>query len=493
MQSKPTPTGRRETREAVRRLAFAPRRLGIAASVIGGGLVTLAVIVAAATIWKFRPATTDADVAEQLAGERWYAVTFRHTPIGHYRSEAGRTDAGDFEFRGTLHFKLDDDVDSRIEDRLVFDRRSPHRLIRAEHASTKGDRRETRVVIADNRAEIVESGSSRTLDADSDLELGDYLAVERWLATGAPDPGEVHAARSVDFDSLTIATDRWRVLLSDAGEFEVAKEVRAAAAASGPTRIRIGNDLAPLRMDSGDLVSLHRVKDEATARIWEQTPPLFGSARHRVEVDRPIRNPQALKRLVVALDGEDDRAIDWAGAPGAATLSAEADPMRPATPAELAAASAATVNYPANAAAVHDLASRAVGELEDARAKANALAIFVHHHLRYRDTAGGRTVFDTIRDGSGDCTEFADLYTTLARSAGLPARTVVGLAYLLESQAFALHAWNEVAIDGVWHGVDPTWGETRIGATHFPLPRDGALTAIAQLPQLRFRVVETEY
>ena len=449
--------------------------------------MTLALVVAAATIWQFRPATTDADVAAQLAGERWYAVTFRHTPIGHYRSEAGRTDDGDFEFRGTLHFKLADDVDSRIEDRLVFDRRSPHRLIRAEHASTKGEHRETRVVIADNTAEIVESGSSRSLDADSDLELGDYLAVERWLATEAPDPGEVQAARSVDFDSLSIATDRWRVLLSDGGEFEVAKEARAAAAASGPTRIRMGNDLAPLRMDSGDLVSLHRVEDEATARIWEQTPPLFGSARHRVEVDRPIRNPQALKRLVVALDG------DWAGAPGAATLSAEADPTRPATPAELAAASAATVNYPADAAALHDLASRAVGDLHNAREKANALTLFVHHHLRYRDTAGGRTVFDTIRDGSGDCTEFADLYTTLARSAGLPARTVIGLAYLRESQAFALHAWNEVAIEGAWRGVDPTWGETRIGATHFPLPSDGALTAIAQLPNLQFRIVETEY
>ena len=492
MQRK-SPTPSRRPGKAVRRSASALQKVGLAASIAGGIAVTLILTAVAAATWYFRPGTIDADLATRLAGERWYAVTFRHTPIGHYRSEAGRTDDGDFEFRGTLHFKLADDVDSRIEDRLVFDRRSPHRLLRAEHASTKGERRETRVVIADNKAEIVESGSSRTLDADSDLELGDYLAMERWLATEAPEPGDVHAARSVDFDSLSIATDRWRVLASHGGEFEVAKEARAAAAAPGATRVRMGNDLAPLRMDSGDLVSLHRVEDEASARIWEQTPPLFASARHRVEVDQPIRNPQALKRLVVALDGKDGRAIDWAGAPGTGTLSAEADPMRPATSAELDAASAVTVNYPADARAVHDLASRAVGELENAREKANALTFFVHHHLRYRDTAGGRTVFDTIRDRSGDCTEFADLYTTLARATGLPARTVIGLAYLSDSQAFALHAWNEVAIEGAWRGVDPTWGETRIGATHFPLPSDGALTAIAQLPDLRFRVVETEY
>ena len=460
---------------------------------VGGGLVTLVLIAAAAAIWQLRPATTDADVAIQLAGERWYAVTFRHTPIGHYRSEARRTEDGDFEFRGTLHFKLADDVDSRIEDRLVFDRDSPHRLLRAEHASSKGERRQTRVVIADSKARIVESGSSRLIDADSDLELGDYLAVERALATAAPKPGEVHAARSVDFESLSIATDRWRVVAAAAGEVEVAKESGAVAAAPATTRIRMGNDLAPLRMDSGDLISLHRVKDEATARIWEQSPPLFASARHRVEVDRPIRNPDALKRLVVALHSEHDQAIDWPGASGTGMLATEADPRRPATAAELEAAGAATVNYPADASEVQNLAQRVVGDITDAHEKAIALTLFVHHHLRYRDTAGGRTVFDTIRDRSGDCTEFADLYTTLARATGLPARTVIGLAYQGQMGGFALHAWNEVAIEKSWRGVDPTWGETRLGATHFPLPSDGAMTAIAQLPHLRFRVVETEY
>ena len=493
MQRRSSPTGTQGPHQAERRSATARRKVGFAASIVGGGVVTLVLTVFAATIWHFRPGTIDADVATRLAGERWYAVTFRHTPIGHYRSEAGRTDDGDFEFRGTLHFKLVDDVDSRIEDRLVFARRSPHQLLRAEHASSKGEHVETQVVIADSKARIVESGSSRYLDADSDLELGDYLAVERWLATEAPQPGEVHAARSVDFDSLSIATDRWRILANHAGEFEVAKEARVAAAAPGPTRIRMGNDLAPLHMDSGDLISLHRVKDEATARIWEQAPPLFASARHRVGVDRPIKNPHALKRLVVALDSEDGHAIDWPGATGAGTLTVEADPPRPATDAELDAAALSTVNYPADAPEIHDLASRVVGDLEDARKKANALTLFVHHHLHYRDTAGGRTVFDTIRDRHGDCTEFADLYTTLARATGLPARTVIGLAYLDDAQAFALHAWNEVAIEGVWRGVDPTWGETRIGATHFPLPSDGALAAIAQLPHLRFRVVETKY
>ena len=82
----------------------------------------------------------------------------------------------------------------------------------------------------------------------------------------------------------------------------------------------------------------------------------------------------------------------------------------------------------------------------------------------------------------------------------MPARTVVGLAYraaetvdAAEEGVFALHAWNEVAIDGAWRSVDPTWGLTRLAATHVPLPTDSALAAIAELPRLRFRVLEASY
>ena len=102
---------------------------------------------------------------------------------------------------------------------------------------------------------------------------------------------------------------------------------------------------------------------------------------------------------------------------------------------------------------------------------------FVHNHVRYHDTERAGSVFDTLRDRVGDCTEFADLYTTLARAIDLPARTVIGLAYqatLTEGAgAFALHAWNEVAIDGFWRSVDPTWGQTVADVTHLTLPEGG--------------------
>ena len=86
-----------------------------------------------------------------------------------------------------------------------------------------------------------------------------------------------------------------------------------------------------------------------------------------------------------------------------------------------------------------------------------------------------RTVLETISERSGDCTEFADMLTTLARAAGLPAQTVMGLAYSERSEAsLAFHAWNEVWVDGDWHAVDPTWNQLRADATHIPLPDNQA-------------------
>jgi transglutaminase/protease-like cytokinesis protein 3 len=93
-------------------------------------------------------------------------------------------------------------------------------------------------------------------------------------------------------------------------------------------------------------------------------------------------------------------------------------------------------------------------------------------------------------------TEFADLFTTLARSLGIPARTVFGLAYDDGNEpAFAFHAWNEVSVDGVWQSVDPTWNQLRVDATHIPLPsnQSAALQLITGSVDLNFSVREVDY
>jgi transglutaminase-like putative cysteine protease len=124
------------------------------------------------------------------------------------------------------------------------------------------------------------------------------------------------------------------------------------------------------------------------------------------------------------------------------------------------------------------------------------LTEFVHRHLDYRVDVNVMGVLDSLEKRVGDCTEFADLLTTLARAAGLPARTVTGLAYAeTEGPGFYLHAWTEIAIYGTWHPVDPTFGQTRIGPAHirFPDSDSAYLRAYAAIPEMRFRVTRAVY
>lgn len=77
---------------------------------------------------------------------------------------------------------------------------------------------------------------------------------------------------------------------------------------------------------------------------------------------------------------------------------------------------------------------------------------------------------------SAICMEFTDLFVTLARSAGIPAREINGFAYTenpdiqpLSLVNDVLHAWPEYYDyeKNVWIPVDPTWGSTTGGVDYF--------------------------
>ncbi len=72
------------------------------------------------------------------------------------------------------------------------------------------------------------------------------------------------------------------------------------------------------------------------------------------------------------------------------------------------------------------------------------------------------------------CTEFTDLFITLARAAGIPAREVEGYAYtnnpkIRPGGQQILHAWPEYwdKTRKLWVDVDPTWGNTTGGIDYF--------------------------
>lgn len=437
---------------------------------------------AALAVWLARPTSPAAEIANRMAGEHWYAVAFRRTLVGDYRARNGRTDNGDFEFRTTLRFKLGDNAETYIDDRLIFARAPPHRLQRAEHLVSAGSK-QTKVTVAGGTAEVDVDGEARRSPMAVDMRLADYLAVESWLVNDAPAPGDVSTARSVDFERLAIVTDEWRFLARHEHGVEIVKQANGQS-----TQVRLRPDFVPQRVAVGDVFTLERVAGEAAAQRWRTDTTLFATTAQVVPVDQPIADPEALRYLVLAVDHDLGDTAAWPP-----KLTSTADTQRPVGASEVARSRAATVGYPADDPRVRALAQLAVAGLDADADKADALTLFVHDHLAYHDSKDMRTVFDTLRDRQGDCTEFADLFTTLSRAVGLPARTIFGLAYQADSQSFAPHAWNEVAIDDVWRSVDPTWGQTHLGATHMALPAGRGLAALAELPHLALRVVETRY
>lgn len=455
--------------------------------------VAAAALAAAALVlvWLWLPHRVASETAVRLLGERWYVVAFRHTPIGEYRSASAVTPAGHFEFSTALRFALDAGTERREELRLVFNRWPPHRLRQAEKIEVRGGAA-TRIVYSNGVATVTAGDSRREAAARLDFRLVDHLAVEHWLASADAMPGDVHAAQSLDLERLRVAPVSWRLLARDAETVSVAGawplNATVGAAATAASRLTLDQQKVPLHVAVDEVLTLQRVADAEAARAWRQHAPLFAAAGRHVAADRPIAAPASLRALTVAVERTARETSAWP-----ATLTADLDVPRPASTAEIAAATAATVRYPADDGQLKRLAQRAAGRFEQPAEQARALARFVHGHLRYRDAAVARTVLDTVRERTGDCTEYADLFTTLARSLDLPARTVVGLAYRADQQAFVLHAWNEVVIDQHWHGMDPTWDLPQLDAARLALPAKRALAAIMELPRLRFRIVQTRY
>ena len=104
---------------------------------------------------------------------------------------------------------------------------------------------------------------------------------------------------------------------------------------------------------------------------------------------------------------------------------------------------------------VRTLAARLGGA--DTLSTARAIYDWVRQNLHYAGyLADDLGALFALRNGCGDCTEYADLVVALARAAGIPARMVGG--YVIERDAAPrpqeYHNWAELYLQGAWRTVD---------------------------------------
>lgn len=139
---------------------------------------------------------------------------------------------------------------------------------------------------------------------------------------------------------------------------------------------------------------------------------------------------------------------------------------------------------------IRALAHRIVGDETDAHEAVVRLKRWVYDAIRKEPTVSIPNALEVLQTRSGDCNEHTVLFNALARAAGIPAKTVVGVVYL--SGAFYYHAWSEVWL-GAWVSLDSTLNQFPADVTHIKFVEgeiDRQMDILQLIGKLQIEVLE---
>ena len=140
---------------------------------------------------------------------------------------------------------------------------------------------------------------------------------------------------------------------------------------------------------------------------------------------------------------------------------------------------------------IRTLAKDLVEGQQDAWQAAKIISTWVYDNLD-KVLVDSFTALDALHDRRGECQSHTNLFTALARAAGIPTRVVNGLVYSSHFKGFLYHAWPEVWV-GEWRALDPTLGQHQVDATHIKLSIGnyaGALKLMEFIGQVRIELLE---
>ncbi len=432
---------------------------------------------------------TTADIAKSLPSNQWYALAYNGLPIGHVHHTFRWHPESGFSFTEELQFKLGTDpMSSEIVKRFHFAPDDPHHLIHASREYLGNANSRIDVTRVDDQ--LIANADDDTISMVGAYKLEDFIKLKRWHTSKKLRIHESISTRELSLREIRISSTDWVVESIHHG---VTTLVQANSAVPAQVTLDLLGDIQSYKY-AGGLTALR--SDEKSAKRWRNAPPLLPFTDLSVPVDSKIEKPRQLSRLIIRVASRLNDIGYWSEmTDDSQRLRMDTSFRRQSTKSERVNLSQASAAYPTGAFEVRSLANKV--RSADAPANSNlafTLVHFINDYLDYViDIPRPRGVGETIKSRSGDCTEFADLYTALARSLGMPAKTIVGLAYDSKSHEFRVHAWNEVDINGVWHAVDPTWNQTSADATHIPFPSENTVAVLQGLPFLQFEVEYTEY
>lgn len=461
--------------------------------------------------WAADPTCTVSSDHPLIGAKRWYGLYYEDSKIGHAMtamdldmSGVGDGKEGVIVQQFSMTYKLEK-AEETIEQTRRFGARSPHRLLDGIYRSA--DRHIT-YEQRDDDLHLFENGMIRIWqDVDRDLcdeeDIAIYRFLERELEIGA-------TLETEDFDVEN------QVMTAGVHDLEKVSTRRILGADHLFQTLRttstsdVFSYKARTRFQNGEAVNLFlgpielRAETEAIAHQPNQGVDLF--AEFEKPLNRPLSQLSNIETLTLKASIDDPvvtidemvrdgfgQRVDYLDDKTAVIRIAR----QPAPREDIDAAAflRPTSSHPADHPRVKALVDEIRAQLGpnvDDHGLAGAILDFVAGYIEnvpespyaYHTTS----VFDILDNRTGDCTEHSQLFVTLARAAGLPAREVSGFVYGGNDQTPSLggHAWVEVLIDDQWIGMDPTWEEIELNRSHIQ-------TQNALVPSLAFEVIDIVY
>ena len=255
-----------------------------------------------------------------------------------------------------------------------------------------------------------------------------------------------------------------------------------------------------LKEESAAGMSLLRQSATEAKSLPAQAIALDIVAETAIAVAQPIAEPQSRPALTLKLSGADLSRFALDGGRQRwrrdhLTIRLESPP-RPGThklpirDARWAAYQQPTPFLQSDHPSVKALAKKILQGETDARRAAVKLKDWVFREIAKEPTVSIPNALQVLASKKGDCNEHTVLFNALARAAGIPAKTVVGVVYL--RGAFYYHAWSEIWL-GEWISLDSVLNQFPADVTHVKFLEgeiDRQIDILQLIGNLKIAVVE---
>ena len=441
-----------------------------------------------------------------LNATHWYGLYFEDTKIGHAVTMTGQeVTGGPIAHNFEMTFKLEQ-VEETIVQLRNFEAEPPHRMI---NGSYKTADRQIDYIAEGDDLHLSENGNFRvwegvthTLCDEEDIAVYDFLR-------NAPALGAAITTVDFDVEHQALLEAEHKVESVSTRKIMGADHMFHTLASASNNDVFSYNATSQYRNGEGINFFLGpielRVETEAIARQPNTGVDLF--AEFEKPLNSPLTNLHAIEELVLKVQVSDNavsidevvgdsflQRVEYLDDKTAIVRLGDYD--APDGDKDVSAFLRPTSAHPSDHARVHALAEEIrakVPEPASDRDLAEALLHFVAGYIEnvpespyaYNTTS----VFDILDNRTGDCTEHSQLFITLARSMGLPARDATGYVYGGDDSAPSLggHAWVEVYIDGRWIGLDPTWEELDLNRSHVQTKNDFVLGLSFEVLDIAYR------